>query len=184
MLIILEGIDCSGKAVIGELILKNLPGCFFMKHGSKPKDSSDAEILGLKNTYNIMYHIYADFLEAQNKHLLVDRFYPSELVYSKPMRGYEASDDPYYRIFETEIQNANHRTVIIYVYATPEILAGRMLERGDDFIKADQIPLILDRYAGFINNTQLEVIPIRNELTLEEMTCQIKEQLIPQLQEF
>jgi len=182
--LILEGIDCSGKGFIGELILKNLPGSYFMKHGSKPINGSDIEILKLKDTYNTMYHVYADFLDTQEKHLIVDRFYPSELVYSKPMRDYEAFDDPFYGLFETELINSRHHTIVLYVYASPEILQDRMLQRGEDFINPNQIPLILERYDSFINNTKLEVIPIKNELSIEEMTCQIKDELIPRLKEY
>jgi thymidylate kinase len=183
MLIILEGIDCSGKGFIGEFLLKNLGNSLFMKHGAKPLDSSELEINKVKDMYNTMYSTYTDTLLPQGKNLLVDRFYPSELVYSKPLRDYEAFDDDHYSILEAQIRNGSHDTLIIYVHADESILIDRMQQRGEDFLKPYQIPVILERYEKFINNTSLGVLPIKNEAGQEEMIWKLKTEIIPKLSE-
>ena len=183
MFIILEGIDCSGKGFIGEFLLKNLGRSLFIKHGAKPLDSSELEINKVKNMYNTMYSIYTDVILPQGKNLLVDRFYPSELVYSKPMRDYEAFEDDYYPVLEAQIRNNSHDTLIIYVYADEQILIDRMQQKGEDFLKPYQIPVILERYGEFINNTSLGVLPIKNESSKEEMIWKLKTEIIPKLLE-
>lgn len=175
MLIILEGLDCSGKSYIATQLLRALPHCYYLKHGNRPKDKSIKEINRIKETYRDMLHAWDAIWDIDNN-MIFDRFFPSELVYSLPKRGYEAFDDPDYQEIEKLIlkENAPH-IIVLYVFASTEELVSRMKVRGEDYMELGDIDKLKARYNAFLNSTKIPVVRIQSGTDIKEILEKINE---------
>jgi thymidylate kinase len=160
MFIILEGIDCAGKTYVGEYLSKNISNCFFLKQLNIPKQSTASSIDSLKETYHIMLKFYRDLVAPFNGNLVVDRFFPSELVYSKIKRGYEALEDPFYYLLEGEVKDLDH--ALLYIHAPMSEVKKRMEFRGDSYIDFPQLEALEYRYTKYLDRTTLNTFPIRS----------------------
>lgn len=164
MLIIIEGIDCSGKTWVVHKLLKKLGGeTFLLKHGNRPKTGSPEEIKVLKRTYTDMLDIYRQFSLSITPpvHFIFDRYFQSELAYSQVMRGYEALADDWYKRLESEVKKENH--ILIYVRPNWEIIGTRLRSRGDDYVSIEEAKIILGIYERIVHNTSLNTIVIVND---------------------
>jgi len=66
MLIIFEGIDCSGKSWLAEYILKKGPQpAIYLKQGAKPKNKEVTERTKLEIAYSAMLKAYKNEFEPQ-----------------------------------------------------------------------------------------------------------------------
>src|SRR3990167_3323467 len=86
--IIVEGIDKSGKSTFVELLSKKYPGVL-LKITDRPSDGTEAERDKIKKYYSSVLDFIRD---NPDKLFLLDRFFWSERVYSIK-RGYDAIDD-------------------------------------------------------------------------------------------
>jgi len=156
MLIIIEGADLVGKTTVAKKLLKALPNSYYLKHGVRPKDNSRIEREKIKDVYaKILCEINSLFGPEEN--LILDRYYPSELVYSKLKRGYSAGEDEFFSQLEKAIDiNVNY--VLIYVYETEQVLKERFSSRGDDFVDMSDIIKIKVGYEEFLQSTSLTKI--------------------------
>ncbi len=162
MLLIVEGVDCAGKTWVTHQLLKKLDRTMLIKHGTRPKTGTPEELNELKDTYTAMYGIHRD-LEQDGMKLIMDRYYPSELIYSNIMRNYDASEDPYYDELENKILKIPH--LLIFVTADWDVLVRRLKERGDDYIDESQLKRLLERYQDWLQTTHLRTnIIINNDL--------------------
>jgi thymidylate kinase len=158
MLIIIEGIDKSGKSTLVEYLLKNLPGCFMLKNGFRPKDSSIPESEKIVDAYNTMLDSYE--VDYQNKIMIFDRFLLSEWVYSIK-RGHET-------LYKEELQNVNKRlkkldnVLLIHCSTDKELIKKKFIEDKEDHTKVEEIEMILDRYDKFVDK-----INVKNKLTYD-----------------
>jgi thymidylate kinase len=155
MLIILEGIDCSGKGWLAEHILKKGPQpTVYLKQGAKPKNKEVTERTKLEIAYSAMLKAYKNEFEPRGCHAIFDRFYPSELAYAETMRGYDPWAGNNFHILETAINSIEH--ALIYVQAPKELILERMEERGEDYITKDDIDGILIGYDTFMRKTSIK----------------------------
>lgn len=167
MLIMVEGVDCSGKTWVVHELLKKLEGeVFLLKHGNRPKTGSLEEIELLKKTYADMLNIYKQFslsifgYESIPTHFIFDRYFHSELAYSQVMRGYEARADDWYKRLEKEVEKENH--LLLYVQADWGIIEARLKSRGDDYVSLSQAKTIRGIYKKIVGNTSLNRFVIVN----------------------
>lgn len=163
MLIMVEGVDCSGKTWVAQQLLKKLRGeTFLLKHGNRPKTGSHEEIEAIKNTYVDMLGIYQQFSHAVPPvNFIFDRYFQSELAYSQVKRDYEAMRDPWYNSFERQVKEENH--ILLYVQPSLEIIEARLRLRGDDYVNLEDIKALLGVYDNIIQNTSLATITIIND---------------------
>ncbi len=88
MIIVLEGPDCSGKTTLGQALHKEFNGKFKYIHNSLDRGqlvwrNEDGKII---KKYKDLYHSHIDSLRL-HKNAIVDRLWPSELIYGNVFRG-------------------------------------------------------------------------------------------------
>jgi len=174
MLIILEGLDLAGKSYIAEQLLKRLPHCYYMKHGNRPQGKTAEELAAIKKTY---YHMMDAWhaIDSGNNNMIFDRFYPSELVYSFPKRGYEAFQDMGYKDMENWLLSNFEQVVVLYIYTSKEEMTARFKIRGDDYMEPEDIDILLTRYNAFIAGTRLACYQVQSGTAIEEIMEKLNE---------
>ena len=154
MLIILEGIDCSGKGWLADYLLKKGPQpMVYLKQGSKPKNKSVVERTRLQIAYEAMLKAYSSELAPMGCHAIFDRFYPSELAYAEIMRGYDPWVGNSFNLLETKINSMPH--ALVYVQAPKELILERMDSRGEDYIEESDLDDIMIGYDTFMRKTSI-----------------------------
>ena len=166
MLIILEGIDCSGKGWLADYILKKGPQpMIYLKQGSKPKNKNVTERTRLQIAYEAMLKAYRSELAPMGCHAIFDRFYPSELAYAETMRNYDPWIGNSFNVLETQINSINH--ALVYVQAPKELILERMEARGEDYIDKWDLDDIMVGYDNFMRKTSIRNIIRYNSLEID-----------------
>lgn len=157
MFIIVEGVDCSGKSTFIDELMKNTENSFHIRRSDRPKTNQTTEIGRLKRSFKIVRDLYKQVIQPNQGHLIVERYYPSELVYSKVKRGYEAFNDKFYSSFEGELKSLfEGDLIIIHVFQELKILQQRLLVRGDDYINEEDLSELNTRYIEFLERTAID----------------------------
>lgn len=168
IILIIEGVDLSGKSTLMNTLCKAFPGIVF-KITDRPRNDSYSERGKIK-------HYYTSILEYinhnRNKIIMLDRFYPSELVYSKVKRGYEAFGEADFNDYERVINNLDH--LVIYCNPGIETILTRLKSRGDDYINEEDIKALMGRYERFSKETRLNTLEIDTNKPVEELLEIIK----------
>lgn len=134
--IIVEGADCSGKdSLIKEL--ERITG-FSVVRGSSFEIS--------KNGSQAMHDIMKDNIEKGKT--IFNRSHYSNLVYAD-LYGYPKIEEALADSLQQKIDDEN--VLVIYLYSSPTILAYRMVTRGDDDVKPDELVKILNGYNRLFN---------------------------------
>ena len=155
-LIIIEGIDKSGKSTLADKLLKSIKNSVHIKANIRPYNNTKEESQKIKEYYESILELLNNKF-FKDKTLIVDRFYPSQLVYSIK-RGNDNFNDKWYEEFENKIIKFNH--LLIYCYISDNILHKRFLRDKEEYLKIKDIKLILNRYNYFVTITKLNKILI------------------------
>lgn len=170
--IVIEGIDLSGKSTLWNQLVKEFPG-IGLKITDRPRDGSDKEKKKIKMYYeSVMSFINLNY---QNKTFILDRFFPSEMVYSLVKRGYEAMFDGALQGFERSLQKRNH--LLIYCDPGIDTIIERLKARGDDYVNEEDLRRLHTRYEEFLKRTTLNYIRADSKLPVETLIQQIKEKI-------
>ena len=111
MLIIVEGIDKTGKSTLCEYLVKKLPNAFLLKNGTKPKNNTETERQKILDIYNNILNVYNH--NFSDKILILDRFLLSEYVYSFK-RGYESYNNPELKDVNEKLLEMGDDVLVIY----------------------------------------------------------------------
>lgn len=151
-IIVLEGCDCVGKTTFAEMLAK--------KTGYEIVKGSSFEIseLGADGMYEHMMEL----LDRDN--IIIDRFFYSNLVYGKLYR-YPMMDVSQYMNLATKL---NQRALLVYLQASPFIIAERMAKRGDDMIKIADINGIVEEYSNEITGRFMPKMMISLDTTISD----------------
>ena len=135
MIIVLEGCDCVGKTTFAEMLSE--------KTGYEIVKGSSFEIseLGADGMFNHMMEL----LDRDN--IIIDRFFYSNLVYGELYNYPMMSPIQYMKLTE----KLNKKALVLYLQASPYVIAERMAIRGDDMIKVQDIGSILGTYLQDMN---------------------------------
>lgn len=166
--IIIEGIDLAGKSTIVERIGKTFPG-IIMKNTDRPLDNSPKERRKIKSYYQKILEFVN---HNRTTNVILDRFFPSELAYSLPKRGYEAFDDKEFKDFERVIEALDH--YVILCNPGIEKILERYKTRGDDYIVEADIEEIIKRYNRFAANSDLNILWLDTSKPVDELVDTIK----------
>ncbi len=166
---IVEGCDLSGKSTLTNALIKEFPG-IMMKITARPQSKDRGQIITLKK----YYHSVLDYINRfyQSKTIVLDRFFPSEMVYSKVKRGYEGFADEDYKDMEKVLNHRNH--ILIYCDPGKETIFERLKARGDDYINESDISALLDRYEKFFKYTTLKKLRLDTKKSVETLIEEIK----------
>jgi len=146
--IILEGVDKTGKTTLAEKLLKAKTGTILIKQNRK-------DLKKIKDAFMNMAILLRDL--PGDAPIILDRFYPSQMVYSI-LRGEESMTDVFYHVLENDL--VNHPTLkfeIIYCTADDDTIRRRFKKEKEEYVKEDQIKLLKSRYEHFIKRTKLKV---------------------------
>lgn len=134
--ILIEGCDGVGKTSAINKMIEHNPA-FKQIHLSNPKDQKDGKAM------------YIDMLHElwHNDNLIYDRAHLSEVVYAPIFRKYS----PHY--MQSLELLMPEKTILVLLYADPELLAKRF---ADNFIKMAHIPQIQLAYKEAFENSLLQ----------------------------
>jgi thymidylate kinase len=178
MILIIEGPDKAGKTTLSNALIKKYPG-LLLKITDRPLDASRQQREKILEHYGQILNILPgnenedlwDETEGISsfKNIILDRFFPSELVYSIK-RGYDAmaEDDKYNRQFrnmEAILGNTEH----LFIYCNPGLQAinERMKENPDDYVEYHETAMLMGRYDRYFKNTPLNWIRVDTSRPVE-----------------
>lgn len=136
MILILEGCDCSGKDTLAEALAE--------KTGFEIVRGSSFEIASKGTDY--MFDYMMDLLDRKN--IIINRFYLSNYVYGN-IYNYPTMS---YKQFVELSNKADKKALSIYLTALIIDIKSRMNNRGDEYIKIEEIESILNGYSEALIN--------------------------------
>lgn len=150
-IIILEGIDGSGKTTLASNLARLSP----WPARIVPKGPMKANVI--EEYVTPLFDVTPDEL------LIADRWHLSELIYGPIYRGKTQVDWEILGEIESILRNLNATRIIM----RPGIqtVYSRLKARGEDFLKPEDIPLVYSAYRGF--SDLLEYTPISRTDTLQ-----------------
>lgn len=148
--LIFEGCDASGKTTIQD-ILKEIIRHAFVVHTSAPTKGNSKEYF-----YNLLNKL-VEFSDILNQPLFFDRFHIGELVYGSIFRPETIDRMVEEKMYQLEAELLKQDARIIYVTASPEVIARRIQERGDWYITTNDVQSILDRYEKALQKSKLPI---------------------------
>lgn len=169
LVMIIEGCDLSGKSTLVHELGKEYPG-IVIKVTKRPLNKKKEEIIEFTKYMNSILGFINH--NRQTKMIILDRFFPSELVYSLVKRGYEAFGDGHYREMEKVIRAMDH----LYIYCNPgyDTLVQRLKDRGDDHIIEEDIRELSNRYEKFFRETKMNKVKLDTSKPVEGLVEIIK----------
>ncbi len=171
IVVIIEGVDCSGKTTLIEHLRKVIRGLFW-KVTDIPKIGIDADREKIKKYYWAMLAIMEHYSTIN---WIIDRFFPSELVYSKVKRQYEASDDLEFGDIERELKTRKH--LVVYCDPGLETVVERLGTRGDDYIVSGELKELYERYDDMYEKLTLNKMRVNTNLPPQEVAALIGDKL-------
>ena len=161
MILIVEGPDLSGKTYAIEKIAKHFNSGFVLKNSFKPKSKTDTPTIYAK--YVKLLNLAKYYLSFNKDELIIlDRFYPSQAVYSY-LRGLDELDSPNINFIEDQCLKDNCK--MIYVDTDIKLLEERYDKRGDEHISKAKLLELKKRYDEFMIQNLLPLLRIN---TLEK----------------
>ena len=154
MIIIVDGCDLSGKTTMIEKLSKHYNNGLIIKNSYRPKLQTDSPKIIEQYVKMLKLCLQWD-TENPDQLIILDRFFPSQAVYSFLRKVDELKSPELLLIEKTCI---NHNIGFIYLDTPLEELKARYKSRGDDFINFDQLNTIHDRYTIFADNTKLKTL--------------------------
>ena len=172
--IIVEGVDKSGKSTIIEKMKNQFEYGLSIKNMIKPKDASNEETRKIIRMYDHILEISED----PKYTYILDRFYPSEIVYSV-LRGNDRFDEERFleivKMWEEDMVND---TLFVLVETDPAIVAERFKTCKEDFVKEEQIKMLQERYNRCFEMSKLPKIKLdTTELGIEKSLELIKQEV-------
>lgn len=150
ILFIIEGVDNSGKSTFISKVFDGIK-CDrwdISKIPKRPDDTPD-----LKKFYDLVLQC---MLMSDRQIQVMDRYYPSEIVYSEVMRHYKAEDDPWYKNFENVLA-AVFDVHILICHPSFDTLDARFQILGDSYIDQRAIYDLREGYRLFCKWSQFPV---------------------------
>ena len=148
--LIIEGPDLSGKSYAIEKIGKAYKTGFILKNLYKPTKARDG------NIYACYWNIINKVLDQP--FVILDRFYPSQAVYSYLRGEDEMESGEIFAIEKFLLDQKLNKFIIVYLNTDLKTLKKRYIQRGDEHIDISDLRKISERYEIFYNLTKLPVI--------------------------
>lgn len=156
MIICLEGPDGAGKSTI----VQHLVAAFgeekstVWRKGPFPEGS---------DPWTEYVHPASGLYPSRDWLVVMDRWHVGELVYGPLLRGQSRLSAPQRDYVDAFFHHVG--AVMVYVTATSEEIGRRLGERGDDLIKAEQIPAISIAYDRVFRSGQTHLTVRRHDTT-------------------
>lgn len=145
---LIEGIDAVGKSTLIKFMQKRI-GYRVLKGSSFEQSETDNEGL-----YSNFFNLYLE------NDVIFDRSHISNLVYASIFKDYSILSEEQVAHLEHLI---NHKSRLIYLYASPNFIKNRLDQRGDEYIDNSAVRSILDKYEEAIGKSTLNIRKINVE---------------------
>jgi thymidylate kinase len=143
MIIVFEGVDGVGKSSIAKKLSEKL-GFPVIKGSSFEQAKCTRDEL-----FNKFYDMLFDYDD-----LILDRYIHSNVVYAPLYEDFAMISKGELRFLESQLEL--YDAIVIYLKADPEIIKQRLQKRGDEYISADKIEEISQRYDEIFGETNLK----------------------------
>jgi len=167
MIIIISGIDKVGKTTLAKNISRQL-GFKYIKF-EPPKKMRPSDTLSWAKEVLIFHESILIFLEkckesrCKSDDIIIDRFYPDEIVYSSIFRGIELFD------LYKEIDSRFAKLGVLWLYVSPKNMTDIKNRWIDEKYEIEMVPSILHKYLKFLNYTNLHFNMIDNYINFGEV---------------
>jgi thymidylate kinase len=169
MLIILEGNECNFKSTVAEK-LSNLIGFNVVKGSSFEMSKTTNE--ELFNKFNQLSNL---------NRTIIDRFIYSNLVYASLYKDYSILTKEQVKEIECKLLQKN--SLVVYLFAEAEVIKKRLLERGDNYVKVDEVKAINEKYEEVLKGARLPVLHMNTEFVTSNMIAHIVSKMVTQRME-
>lgn len=143
MIIILEGNECNFKTTVAEKLSKSL-------HIPVVKGSS------FENAKCSNLELYKHFTElALMDNVIIDRSWISNQVYATLYKDYAILTSEQREDIEKTV---NNKAILIYLYASEDVLVDRIRQRGDEYVDENMLGKINHTYDEAMEGTRLHTI--------------------------
>jgi len=149
MILIIEGSDLSGKTYAIEKIAKHFNSGFVLKNAYKPKEARDSGKI-YAQYYSIIDVVDLYRMSRKNDLVILDRFFPSQAVYSY-LRGKDEMYDSCVKKLDDECAASGWK--YLYLDTPLKVLNERYDIRGDEHIKKEMLTKLKHRYDEFYQRT-------------------------------
>ena len=149
-IIILEGIDKSGKSFIGKLF-QSVFGIPYYHGERSPASREELKTRSFEVAKIEMMQMY-DILKQTGISIIIDRWHLSELVYGK-VYGRQIDEN---FIWDMDEKLADLGAVIVYVSAPLEVLKIRW--NREKLIDFEEVKNIIDQYEKSIKKSKCKII--------------------------
>lgn len=145
MIICLDGVDGTGKSTLANHIVTAVQKKFpddkvIYKHATQIKN----------DVYTEYAQLFEEYIPGSGIHYILDRWHIGEEIYGPLFRGQSAFDKVSFRWLELFLASKGMRT---WLMTQPEdLIQERLEERGEDFIRFDQINYIQKEYQRIVKH--------------------------------
>lgn len=155
-IVIVEGSDLSGKTTFIEKLSKSLNNGYVVKNTYKPRKPEDSKKIQEQYNHIITMLRKSAKIDLNDRVIILDRFYPSQVVYSY-LRGTDEKNGRFYKRIEERMQNIESAEVFyIWITAPMTHLLDRYDKRGEDYLSKADLKKINERYEVFYHNCKLK----------------------------
>jgi thymidylate kinase len=169
MIFVVEGCDKSGKTTLIERLNKRFVG-ISIKITDRPLDKSPVQRAKIVNYYWKILGLIDQ--EGAFNNFILDRFFPSEMVYSFK-RGYDAFKEKEMQWIEDFLRRKN--ALLILCDPGEEELKKRMHDNPDDYVTHRENMKVLERYNRFFEETTLNKMRLDTKRPVDVLVDQIEE---------
>jgi hypothetical protein len=148
MLVVVEGADGAGKTtLIGRL--QDVLGEAEVRHKGPPeRDPVEEYAVDIQ-----------DYRPGSGRHVLCDRWHWGELVYGPVLRGKTRFTRETFAHVEKVLLARG--AVVVHATGDPGILGARLETRGDDLVRREQLPALIDGFHRVHGRSELPCVQVR-----------------------
>jgi broad-specificity NMP kinase len=87
------------------------------------------------------------------------------------------------QVKEIECKLLQKNSLVVYLFAEAEVIKKRLLERGDNYVKVDEVKAINEKYEEVLKGARLPVLHMNTEFVTSNMIAHIVSKMVTQRME-
>ena len=151
MLVLIEGVDCTGKSTLAAALAESMGDSCETRHYSAPTRSS-----GIGEYTDDLQ----DYVPGKDQHTVCDRYHWGELVYGPMYRGESILKNDGWTYVEQFLRLRG--AVMVYLWNTRLELEHRHQELGESFLELEHIGQVQGEYEYLVRHTTLPTLEYRD----------------------